>query len=58
MYIDRDELAKKLRVKPSTVDFWRRRKHQPLPSRRIGKLVRYIWLDVEQWIEVQNGQTR
>jgi predicted DNA-binding transcriptional regulator AlpA len=54
---DRDELAKKLKVPGSTVDFWRRRKDQPLPSKRIGKHVRYIWPEVQQWINLQNGQT-
>ena len=55
--LDRDELAKKLKVVPSTIDFWRRRKDQPLPAKKIGKLVRYIWPEVEQWINLQNGQT-
>ena len=55
-YLDRDNLAKKLCVVPSTVDFWRKRKDKPLPSKKIGKLVRYVWAEVEQWINSQNGQ--
>ena len=56
-YSDRDEIAKELGVPPSTVDFWRRRKDQPLPSKKIGKHVRYILPEVKQWINLQNGQT-
>ena len=43
-YLDKHQVARKFGLKPSSVDYYRRKKL--LPSFIVGKHHRYIWSDV------------
>lgn len=46
-----DQLAARLQVKPRWVyEKSRRRCHDPLPAIRIGRYLRFNWLDVSAWL--------
>jgi len=47
-----DELAEYLEVPKATIYRWRNRGVGP-PGFRVGKHVRFRWIDVERWIENQ-----
>ena len=46
-YITKAELAKILKISRATIDRWRK---EGMPSRKIGNGVRFIELDVHEWI--------
>ena len=46
--ITKKELAEKVKVSLPTIDKWRT---QGMPFIKIGKNVRFDWLDVEQWLK-------
>ena len=52
-FIDKEELAKILRVPPSTIDYLRRKRG--LPSFKVGKHYRYSFTEVQKWSRV-NGR--
>lgn len=50
--IDPVELAQRLRVKPTTIYEWMRRRDAPdaLPYFRVGRFLRFRWSEVSQWL--------
>lgn len=51
------QLAKRLQVPPSTLVYWRQRREGP-PFARIGKYVRYLAADVDNWLSQRKAGVR
>ena len=56
--LDLPELSKRLRVRPSCVYEWLRKRGTPncIPSHKLGRHLRFLWSEVSVWVLAQRDK--